>query len=50
MLKQAVVISVRVKGLKNIVGNAPNNGVDLEPIIQGLILLFVEVPDLFVLN
>lgn len=50
MLEQAIVVSVRVKGLQDVVGNTSDDGVDLEPVTEGLILLFVEMPELLVLD
>lgn len=44
------MVSVWVKRLENIVCNAPDDGVDLEPITKSLVLLFVEMPNLFVLD
>lgn len=50
VLEQTVVVSVRVERLEYVVCYTPDDGVDLEPVVQGFVLILVKVLYAFVLD
>lgn len=45
-----IVVPVRVERLEDVICDAADDRVDLEPVIQGLVLAFVEMPDALVFD
>lgn len=48
VFQETIVVSVRIKGFKNIVCDTAHHGIDLQPVVECLVLMFVEVLQLFV--